>query len=187
MIKFLIAFTVFPTIIFSQELTVDDLSIFINNFKNITVDISNIENISVANNYRNSIDNVIDNYEQYLDETTSLEYVFEKYLDFLNIDVPKDIEIIFEKYGWKDNGHKKFWTLFNIARYSLILFYLRSDDLENKVEDIRNIINENDVEETKRIIEILKKFHINDLELVYPKALEFGGNEYSFLWYFMVG
>ena len=186
MMKFLIVFTIFPTIIFCQELTVDDLNIFINNFENITEDIYNIENISVAN-YRNSIDNVIDNYEQYLDETFSLGYVFEKYLDFLNIDVPKDIEIVFKKYGWKDDGHKKFWTLFNIARYSVIFFYLRLDDVQCKVEDIRSIINENDNEETKRIIEILKKFHINDLELVYPKVLKFGENQYSFLWYFMLG
>jgi hypothetical protein len=157
-IKFLIIlFLFFPSVLYSQYLEQKDIDLFIKNSREIGLLIKNKIMLTRNDEWRN--------YKELMNIPPSVIYEniesFNYYFQiFLNCEIPNELENLFLKIGWENNGHKKYVVIMNIFSLLLMRKSMEMNMERNKTE---NLFPQ---ERYLLVIDILKTFNAADLNLI---------------------
>ncbi|MDR2370654.1 MAG: hypothetical protein LBD71_04170 [Treponema sp.] len=152
----LILFAFSSFIAYSQELKPIDIDILVNDSENI---LKKMDKLELSDEYNSLGAAVTEKFERlwYYDDLTDEEFseLIERYKQLIDYKPPKEFENIFKEAGWKENGYRKFFTIF--FGMICIYFYLENNFLENGFD-------EKDME--MRRLKILKIFNKHDLDII---------------------
>ena len=165
----LIFFTLFTVLAFSQNINNKDVNIFFEILKDYNYEGYNNYDEEIRKYIAAQIDAIsfMLIYIHKMDGfTISIDEIKKLYQYYLNNDVPENIEEIFKKYGWEQNGHKIFWEIFYIG-FCFIWCELYFMEGENNEESLDRLLN---------VKEIFEK---NDLEIVITRKEEFYNIKYE--------